>query len=497
VIWLGCFLLLSIAAATTNPGLKLRLSQKGLDYGASVAIDQLSGKVAGQSIPDQSGESKVAIGKVKYWVTGMKVTSFNKPSSRVTVAPKTGLTWSVTGISAKLHGDWRYEFKKAFIKIKDHGSFDVDITASITVSVTLGKDGTGHPTIRTTNCNSDISHLNVKFHGGASWLYNLFSSSIEHSLKGALNKMLCKSVDDEVNNDANAALAKMKVLVPLNNLGELDYSLTQVPSFTTTYIESYHKGEIFWKGDKTEAPVKNPTINDPPLDGMISFLASDYILNTAGYVLQKHGILKYDLTRKDLPDANKDLLNTTCTGNGQFSLVTCIGMFITQLKTMYPKSLVEIALATSEAPTLEIESSGLRGHFVGQAVFTVRTPDGKSHPAFTLDLDVGATITVQLDGQIIKAQVTKLTPTFKITDSKIGNISEISVSFLFGIIETFAMKQLNEVGKKGMPLPKIDNVNYVNPKITLVKDGIHFATDIKYAPSSTLYFKSGAKDVRN
>ena len=26
-----------------------------------------------------------------------------------------------------------------------------------------------------------------------------------------------------------------------------------------------------------------------------------------------------------------------------------------------------------------------------------------------------------------------------------------------------------EVGKKGMPLPKIDNVNYVNPKITLVK----------------------------
>ena len=33
---------------------------------------------------------------------------------------------------------------------------------------------------------------------------------------------------------------------------------------------------------------------------MISFLASDYILNTAGYVLQKHGILKYDLTRKDV-----------------------------------------------------------------------------------------------------------------------------------------------------------------------------------------------------
>ena len=60
--------------------------------------------------------------------------------------------------------------------------------------------------------------------------------------------------------------------------------------------------------------------------------------------------------------------------------------FSEQLDTEYPNSTVEIALATTEAPTLEIESSGLRGHFVGQAVFTVRSPNGTNHPAFTLDV---------------------------------------------------------------------------------------------------------------
>ena len=35
-----------------------------------MAVDKLASKVQGQSIPDQSGEAHVVIGKVKYWVTG-------------------------------------------------------------------------------------------------------------------------------------------------------------------------------------------------------------------------------------------------------------------------------------------------------------------------------------------------------------------------------------------------------------------------------------------
>jgi len=55
----------------TNPGLKIRLSQSGLNYFARVAVQQLSTKVRGASLPDKSGKAW----KVEYEVKNMKVIS--------------------------------------------------------------------------------------------------------------------------------------------------------------------------------------------------------------------------------------------------------------------------------------------------------------------------------------------------------------------------------------------------------------------------------------
>jgi len=54
---------------STNPGLKIRLSQPGLNYAATVAVRQMSAKVRRASLPDQSG----SVGKVAYEVKNMKV----------------------------------------------------------------------------------------------------------------------------------------------------------------------------------------------------------------------------------------------------------------------------------------------------------------------------------------------------------------------------------------------------------------------------------------
>ena len=57
----------------TNPGLKIRLSQPGLNYAARVAVQKLSTKVQGVSLPDQSGSSHTPVGRVEYQVNNMKV----------------------------------------------------------------------------------------------------------------------------------------------------------------------------------------------------------------------------------------------------------------------------------------------------------------------------------------------------------------------------------------------------------------------------------------
>ena len=58
---------------STNPGLKARISQAGLNYAASITVDKMATKVQQASLPDQSGSSHVAVGKVDYRFTNMKV----------------------------------------------------------------------------------------------------------------------------------------------------------------------------------------------------------------------------------------------------------------------------------------------------------------------------------------------------------------------------------------------------------------------------------------
>jgi len=57
----------------TNPGLKIRLSQSGLNYAGTVAVQQMSTKVRGASLPDKSGRADTGIGHVDYEVKNMKV----------------------------------------------------------------------------------------------------------------------------------------------------------------------------------------------------------------------------------------------------------------------------------------------------------------------------------------------------------------------------------------------------------------------------------------
>jgi len=69
----GCWCVDETLGRTVNPGLKIRLSQPGLNYAARLAVQRLSAKVHGASLPDQSGQSHTPVGKVDYEVKNMKV----------------------------------------------------------------------------------------------------------------------------------------------------------------------------------------------------------------------------------------------------------------------------------------------------------------------------------------------------------------------------------------------------------------------------------------
>ncbi len=157
---------------------------------------------------------------------------------------------------------------------------------------------TGKPTIHSEGCSASVDSVDVTFHGGASWLYNIFDDQIAHAIKGQLSKILCAEANKAVDGDAEQALARTKLILSIRNTGVLDYSMLSDPIFATGYIDSYHKGEIFLSESHKEAPLHPDTFPESFNTSKMAYIwVSDYLMNTAGYVLHNRGILHSQITQ--------------------------------------------------------------------------------------------------------------------------------------------------------------------------------------------------------
>jgi len=101
-----------------------------------------------------------------------------------------------------------------------------------------------------------------------------------------------------MNTAGNKALETLPVVIKLDEFLEINYALLEAPKFTSTYIETQHKGEIFLATDPVEAPF-SPLPLPPVADTsskMVYVWITDYVANTAGLVYQKAGKLQYKIT---------------------------------------------------------------------------------------------------------------------------------------------------------------------------------------------------------
>jgi lipopolysaccharide-binding protein len=476
----------------TNPGLKARVSQPGLNYAASIGVEIMSAQVQQLAIPDQSGTADVTVGKVEYQVKNMKVTQFQPPASTVTINPGSGFTWSLTGATISIHGDWHYKYKLGFIVIEDSGSFDATASGTtISASVAIGASATGEPTISATGSSCHIDQLKLDIHGGASWLYDLFIGFVEDPIRNSLQGQISNTIRDAINHDAARELATLQVKVVIENDWLLDYSLVSAPQFAAGYLESYHKGELFYAKEIVEAPFQPAPLPSPPsTDHMVAFWASEYMLNTAGYVLQKHGVLAYNLTRNDLPADQRDKLNTTC---GLLS--GCVGVLIPAIGKAFPNAYVEVQMFATSAPVASISETAIAGAFEGAMILRARLFNGSLASLFTMKIIAKVSVTPRLEGTVIKAKLNSMDETLSVTASSIGEVPTTLLQLFFDIAKkSFIIPKLNETGAKGFPLPAVEHIEFYNVGLQLESQCLRVMTDVRYKPSTqqskALHFRS-------
>ncbi|XP_036957423.1 bactericidal permeability-increasing protein-like [Acanthopagrus latus] len=465
--WLALVALVPMTLST-EPGVKVRLTAKGLEYGRQLGMAALQEKLKAIRIPDFSGKERVSgIGKVRYSLSNINIKSVGLPTSAVTLVAGTGVKMSITGAFISLHGNWRVKY----LFIRDSGSFDLDVRdLSISATIAVGRDATGHPTVSSADCAANVGSARVKFHGGGSWLYNLFSKYINRALQRAMEKQICPLVTKAVS-DMNPRLQTLNVLAKVDKHAEIEYSMVSPPAVSASAIDLNLKGEFYNIGNHQEPPFSPKAISLPPqVSNMVYISLSAFTANSAGFVYNRAGILTQDVTDDMIPRLSPIRLNTRT-----------FGVFIPEIARRFPGLMMKLVVRTSKDPFVSFEPNSMTVNATGTVTAYAIQPNATLTSLFVLNLETSVSAQVFLSGMRLAGAVNLNRFDLTLGTSSVGQFRVKSLDSIFEmVLKVVVIPVLNVQLAKGYPLPALRNMNLLNTQLQILKDNILIATDVQF-----------------
>ncbi|NXS86099.1 BPI protein, partial [Erpornis zantholeuca] len=455
----------------TNSGFVVRITQAGLDYAHQHGIAILEKELAQLKLSDISGDSRVGrVGKVRYELSRLRLRDFHLPYSRITPISNVGLQVSISNAFAELDGDWRVKF----LFVRDHGSFDLKVeNVYIKISLRLGSDTTGKPTISTSDCSTRISKVRVLFSGKFGWLYNLFHSNIESRFQKILEDKICEIVDKSVQNELQTYVRTLPVTARIDAKTGIDYSLVAPPRATAQSLDADLKGEFYSLANRSTVPFSPLPLAFPSdHDRMVYFGASSYFFNTAGIAYREAGALVFEITEDMIPKDTGFKLETST-----------FSAFIPQLEEMYPNMPMKFRLSTPTAPFLTIGPGGISLKPVVDAQAYVILPDSSLAPLFLLSLvrNVSAVINVRSDHIVGSLDVGRIRLSLK--DSAVGTFEVRMMQSLMNILTSSTLlPRLNARLDEGFPLPLLDRIQLSNILVKFYQNFLLLGADVHFQP---------------
>ncbi|KAM9361567.1 bactericidal permeability-increasing protein [Symphorus nematophorus] len=469
---LCCWLALVALTPSTlgiNPGVKVKLTEKGLEYGRQLGMASIQQKLKTIKVPDVSGKEKVSpIGKVQYSLSNMHIVNVVLPKSTIDLVPGTGVRLSIGNAFISLNGNWKVKYLRI---IKDSGSFDLNVNGlSITTSIAIKSDETGRPAVSSVNCAATISSAKIRFHGGASWLYNLFSQFIDKALRSALQKQICPLVADAVT-DMNPHLKTLNVVAQVDQYAEIEYSMVSSPTVSKSCIDFSLKGEFYNIGKHQEPPFSPAVFSLPPqINNMLYIGVSAFTTNSAAFVYNKAGALSLSITDDMIPQGSPIRLNTRT-----------FGAFIPQVAKLYPGLMMKLLVRTVKNPVITFAPNNM----TVQASCTVTAyaiqPNATLTPLFILNLETSVSAQVFVSGTRLAGAVRLNKMDLTLGTSYVGEFQVKSLDSVFQmVLKLVVIPKLNVQLGKGYPLPTLGKMKLVNTQLQVLKDYMLIGTDVQF-----------------
>ncbi|KAJ0068834.1 hypothetical protein NL108_012076, partial [Boleophthalmus pectinirostris] len=387
-----------------------------------IGIASIQKKLKTIKLPDVSGSQKVnPIGKVSYSFTNMHITNAGLPQSAVSLVPGAGIRLSIGNAYMSLNGNWRVKYLKI---IKDSGSFDLSVSGlSITTTIAVNSDETGRPTVTGNNCAASVGDVSIKFHGGASWLYNLFKSFIAKALRSALEKQICPLVADAIS-DANPYLKTLNVLAKVDEYAEIQYSMVSSPVISASSVDAGLKGEFYNVGKHQEPPFTPAVFTMPSQSSNMLYIGlSSYTPNSAGFVYTTAGALSLYITDDMIPASSPLRLNTQT-----------FGTFIPQIAKQFPGLMMKLLVKAGKSPVITFESNNATIKASGTVTAYAIQANGTLSPLFVLNMDGSVSAQVFVSGSRLAGSISLNELNLTLGTSYVGDFQVKSLDRIFQMV---------------------------------------------------------------
>ncbi|XP_074148908.1 bactericidal permeability-increasing protein-like [Sminthopsis crassicaudata] len=467
MLWL-LLVLLGVQTEAINPGIKVKITKKGLDYGKQVGMKFLKSTLMKMPIPDYKGTQRVPImGTMTYSMTGVQIKDISFGESSIVLVPSSKLNLSVGPTDVEVQGDW--SMKVSFIH--DNEKINLKLKGMmLNAVVEVGWNATRRLSLSLANCRFQTKSVDINFQGRSSWMYKLFIGSAKNSIRQALDSKACDGIRKVI-----ATLERKLHEVPeyshINSLADFDYSIVAAPVITNNSIEVDFKSEFYSALDHLEAPESPAPFSLPELtDRMLVLGVSDFVPNTAALIYYRAGALSWNLTDSKIPQSFATRLNT-----GSFK------SFAPELQKQFPNTPVVLKIFARHPPRVWTQSGSLHLMFPGAVQAFVQPKRSSEVPVFLLHVDANITAQVFVSGKNIGANLTMTDCGLSLVHSEVKNFSVNKLKNLMDVaLKSAILPQINRKFNKGYPLPTLFNTSLHDPVINIQEGFLTIATDILY-----------------
>nr|AKH45419.1 LBP-BPI2 [Apostichopus japonicus] len=455
--------------AAVNPGMISRITPNGFRFLNDVGVQKIEEMVKQYPIPPQSGKSH----GISYKLWNVEVVDFDIPISELRAGPGPKLTISASNMYMKLSGNFEVKFFGSH-----SGDFDAFIkNISLSISVFVAESD-GRPSVDTSSsyCTFNVRDVYLDLHG-----HKFISRKLADRINDYLNENGCSEIVDAVNTQLQQRLTKLTMVASIYEGMELDYSLLRTPTVTDHVFDITHKGEVYATGHHSEMPGPRPRFPvGSDQSRMFYVWISDYLINSAGYVLHNIGYLHYNVTQDDIPDGSEVSLNTS-----QFPMA----MLFPQVRKLFPDMMAQFHIQSTKQPVVNTTAEKVTFTVNGEISAYVTNPKNTLTYLFTLGFEFSASVNVAIKRQNVTWVSSFEGVSLELVDSAIDDLKiDFLKSVLPSAITKYVIPRVNAMGVIGKEIPSFEDYHSTNAFICQGEGFLKFGTDLRfYSPAEKVF----------